>query len=343
MVHYKQPPSLILHADDFGLNAAVTEGIIQAFGAGLLTSTSLLANAPAAQLALERWRWLEAARRSGDLPSNAARHRLGDPGAPFDLGIHLNLTQGVPLTAGEFPVELVDLSGSCLGPGRLYRRLCANGRRWAGAIRDELQAQVNWLLDRGVTPTHVNGHQYVEMMPVVSDIIANLAQQHRVPYVRAAVEPGHWRTSLLPDLRLTNWCLSHVKQHYARRWAAVLDRSGLTHADAFFGASHAGRIDLGMMRQFVRLARQHAVTEIAFHPGRASPGPVQHDLGTGWHDPLAVARPCELALLCSPELADLLATSAFQLGRISAATSRQVCRTGVDRRRTISAEFCDRF
>lgn len=317
-----QLPSLILHADDFGLNAAVTDGIIEAFSSGLLTSTSLLANAPAAEYALEQWQRLELARRSGDLPSQATRRRLGDPEAPFDLGVHLNLTQGVPLTGGAFPNELVDTSGRFLGPGRLYCRLCSNGRRWYEAIRDELETQTKWLLDRGVTPTHFNGHQYVEMMPVVSDIIAELAQEFRVQCVRAAVEPGHWRSSLLPGLRVTNWCLSHVKQHYAHRWAAMLDRFGITRADAFFGSSHAGRIDLAVMRRFVRLAPKHGLVEIAFHPGQAPRGEIPQEVIDGWHDPLAAARPSELALLCSSKLADLLATSSFQLDRISPSAKR---------------------
>lgn len=319
----QQRPSLVLHADDFGLNVAVSEGIIEAFRAGLLTSTSLLANAPAAEVAVAQWRRLEFDRSAGELPSNANRRRLGDGQAPFDLGVHFNLTQGVPLTAGAFSGELLDATGRFLGPGRLYRRLCSRGSRWREAIRDELRAQIEWLVDRGLTPTHFNGHQYVEMMPVVSAAIADLAKEYRVPYIRAAIEPGYWRTSLLPGLRLTSWCLSGVKQHYARRWAAALGRGGFTYADAYFGASHAGQIDFPIVRQFVRLAPRHGLTEIAFHPGNSPSDPVQLEVAEGWHDPLAAARPCELALLCSSALAEFLAEGSFQLGRIALAGDRR--------------------
>lgn len=317
MAPHPQPPSLILHADDFGFNAAVTSGILEAFRSGLLTGTSLLTNAPAADIAVEQWRRLESARQAGELPSSAARRRLGDAVTPFDLGAHLNLTQGVPLTAGAFPGKLLNAAGRFLGPGALYRRLCSQGGRWRGGIRAELQAQVEWLLHRGLTPTHLNGHQYVEMMPVVSGIIADLAREYRLLYVRAATEPGHWRTSLSPGLRLTNCCLSGVKQYYARRWAAALDRAGLAHADAFFGASHAGLIDLAMVRRFIVRAGKHGLTEMALHPGGLSREPDQREIEAGWHDPLAAARPGELALLRSAELAELLAENEFQLGRFS--------------------------
>jgi predicted glycoside hydrolase/deacetylase ChbG (UPF0249 family) len=246
--------SLALHADDFGFNAAVTYGIVAGFREGLVTSTSLLANAPAAELAIDEWQRLEGLRRSGKLDSLDARRRLGDPDSPFDLGIHLNLTQGRPLTGQWFPSELLDSEGRFLSPGRLFFELLTGGQRWRRAIGDELAAQVEWLITRGTPPTHINGPQYVEMMPNVRELVLNLAHRYAVPYVRAAREPGHGRTSLRPGMRLPNWCLSFVKSRFADGWTRKLDAAGMAHAAAFFGASHAGRIDLNIMRQFLRIA-----------------------------------------------------------------------------------------
>lgn len=44
-------PSLIVNADDFGLTAGVTEGIVEAHVRGILTSTSLMVDRPAAEQA----------------------------------------------------------------------------------------------------------------------------------------------------------------------------------------------------------------------------------------------------------------------------------------------------
>jgi predicted glycoside hydrolase/deacetylase ChbG (UPF0249 family) len=308
--------SLALHADDFGFNAAVTHGILAGFREGLLTSTSLLANAPAAELAIDQWRRLEELHRSGKLNSTGLRRRLSEPDLPFDLGIHLNLTQGRPLTRGRFPHGLLDTAGGFLPPGRLFLKLLTGGRRWRGAVEAELAAQLEWLIDRGLRPTHINGHQYVEMMPVVSELVLKLAHRYQVAYVRAAHEPGHLRTSLRPGMRLTNCCLSFVKHHYAARWSRALDASHITHSDAFFGPSHAGRIDINIMRRFLCHAQNCDKSEIAFHPGESrSDGAADHD-SDGWHDPLASSRPQELRLLCSSELADLIATEGFTLGRL---------------------------
>ena len=47
------------HADDFGMSRAASDGILHGFEHGLLTSTSLLANAPDAGRAMEQWPRLE--------------------------------------------------------------------------------------------------------------------------------------------------------------------------------------------------------------------------------------------------------------------------------------------
>ena len=99
----ESPRRVVFHADDFGMNPAVNEGIVTTFRKGLLTSTSLLANAPAAEAACQTWSALTAEFQSGRLPSALRRQQLTEPEQPFDLGIHLNLTQGSPLTGTHFP------------------------------------------------------------------------------------------------------------------------------------------------------------------------------------------------------------------------------------------------
>jgi predicted glycoside hydrolase/deacetylase ChbG (UPF0249 family) len=310
---------LILHADDFGLNKAVTRGIVKGLSSGLLTGTSVLSNAPAARLAIDLWKQLEPLRAAGELPSTTVRDQLGDADLPFDLGVHLNLTQGRPLTGARYPDELLDADGRFLAPGRLFFKLAAGGR-WRWALSQELSVQIEWLFDHGLRPTHLNGHQYIEMMPVVCDLIPELARRYGISSVRVACEPGYWRTSLRPGLRLANCGLSSIKHHYAVRFCRILDAAGIRHPGAYFGASHAGRVDLPLVRRFLRFARSHAVSEIAFHPGElpSLAEEVLESLQTdGWPDPLAAARPRELRLLTSPELSELLLTGGFHLARFN--------------------------
>lgn len=320
-VRYASTPRVVLHADDLGLNGPVTRGILEGFEAGLLTSTALLANAPAAEQALDGWQKLREAHRAGRIGSAAARRRLADESGDFDLGAHLNLTQGRPLTSRQFPRQLLNDDGDFLPPGKLFLRLFRLDPQSRQAVRAELAAQIEFLVARGVRPTHLNGHQYVELMPVVSEFIPELAASYLIDVVRLPREPRHGLTSLRPGLRAGNWALSHVKQFFARRFAARIAYAGCKHPDAYFGASHAGRIDLRVCEMFLRASTGRRLVEIAFHPGcrveqfaddrRAAP------TLRAWSDPLAALRPAELALLRSPSLVDRLERYGLRLGRLS--------------------------
>ena len=68
---------LIVNADDFGFSPGVTEGILRAHRQGIVTSTTIAANMPAAAAAAGR---LAEARDLG-------------------VGVHLNVCQGPALSA----------------------------------------------------------------------------------------------------------------------------------------------------------------------------------------------------------------------------------------------------
>ena len=140
--------SIVLHADDFGMNRAVTDGIIMGFREGILTSTSLLANGPDVQRAAGEWRRLESDRQMGLLLSHQKRRILSDSKLPFDLGVHLNLTQGIPLRA-DYPDELRDDLGRFPGVGALTARLLLSPKRFISALRAELRDQIARIRDLG--------------------------------------------------------------------------------------------------------------------------------------------------------------------------------------------------
>jgi predicted glycoside hydrolase/deacetylase ChbG (UPF0249 family) len=312
---------LVLHADDFGMNEAVTEGILQGFRQGLLTSTAILTNAPDCARAISRWQELQTNLAQHGLPSINARERLSDTLAPFDLGIHLNLTQGRPLTAGQYPEPLLDNDGRFPGIGGLARRLLFSGWKYRAAIERELSAQLDVLLDHRISPAHLNAHQYIDLFPVVASILPELIRRYSIPVVRVPWERRLTQTTLMRRFEPANWCLGQIKRMFAFRHLIEMSRHGIAHPTAFFGTSHAGRIDFDLMQMFVASAGQ-GVTEIGLHPGRpVSDRPVSktRDVSTddGWHDPLAHLRPGELSVLTSPALVEFLETQQVRLGRLS--------------------------
>ena len=65
---------LIVNADDFGMSRGISDAIVRAHLHGFLSSTSLMANMPAAEYAIAR---------HSDVPV-------------LSMGIHLNICQGKP-------------------------------------------------------------------------------------------------------------------------------------------------------------------------------------------------------------------------------------------------------
>jgi chitin disaccharide deacetylase len=316
MTNPMTPSRLILHADDLGLNRAVSEGVLRGFREGLLTSTSLLANAPCAQWALQQWKGLLAERAAGSLPSAATREKLHDSDQPFDLGAHLNLTQGRPLSGSRYPPELLDRVGRFPGVLSLFFRLRRHGNKFHAAIRAELERQLQVLCDHGLQPTHLNGHQYIEMIPAVSEVVPELLAKFAIKSVRVAREGSLLQSTVLRG-QIGKWPLAAVKRVFAERFRARIDALGVAHADAFFGTAHAGGVDLRLLRRFLASATEDRLMEIGLHPGEASDGELPAERADGWHDPLACSRPDELRMLLSAELPACLEAAGRLLARLS--------------------------
>ena len=120
-----QPPCLIVNADDYGYFRCVSRGILAGARQGIVTATGVFANAP-------------------DLAEQAAWLRECDE---LDTGVHLNLTDGVPLTrryegkalarwAGRFPRKFSLAAAVVVGvdhPGGRAARMAGPGRTLPGA------------------------------------------------------------------------------------------------------------------------------------------------------------------------------------------------------------------
>jgi chitin disaccharide deacetylase len=306
---------VVLHADDFGMSRSVTDGILQGFSAGLLTSASLLANAPDASRAVQVWKDLEQDRAAESLASLPTRKHLCDPDRSFDLGVHLNLTQGRPLTADRYPAELLDRKGRFPGIFQLFWRLWLYGGKFREAIEDELSQQIQFLLDRGIRPTHLNGHQYVEMVPAVTEVVVSLLDRFRLGTVRAALEHSRLSSAGLPAVR--SRFLARIHWVFARRFAARIRALPVAHPDAYLGVGRAGRIDVSYLQFALGGRNSFRLAEIGLHPAQEFRATSDTSESGPWRDALATRRPEELRMLLSDELAEFLEKEHLRLGRLS--------------------------
>ncbi|MBI3104281.1 MAG: ChbG/HpnK family deacetylase [Candidatus Rokubacteria bacterium] len=157
-----RPRVLIGNADDFGLTAGVSRGILHASRHGIVTSTTLLANRPLDPALLEG---------------------LQDSG--LGVGLHVNLTLGAPVSPAARVPSLVDGEGCFIRDARAVAE-----RLKVDEARIELGAQIDAF--RGIMgrfPTHLDSHHHVGRHEPLLELMLFFARAINVP-MRAQDAPG---------------------------------------------------------------------------------------------------------------------------------------------------------
>jgi predicted glycoside hydrolase/deacetylase ChbG (UPF0249 family) len=164
---------LIVNADDFGLTSGVSRGILDAHRKGIATSTTVLVTRPV----------------DPQLLAQLKATRLG-------VGLHLNLTLGVPLSPTSAVLSLVD------SEGKFIRDPCQTAAR---AKPEEAELELRAQADRfigllGSSPTHLDSHHHVGRHSPIREIIWSLAGELGAPVrsqdaeVRTAARAAGLRT-----------------------------------------------------------------------------------------------------------------------------------------------------
>ena len=154
----EEAPKLIVCADDFGLTQGISQSIVTLAHRGKINAISCMSVSE---------RWEEDAPLLKTLP------------ATIQIGLHLTLTEEVPLTA----MPRLAWNGVMPGCNELGRRALLR-RLPLGEIRAEIAAQFNRFVDVvGRPPDFVDGHQHVHVLRGIRELI--LAETAR----RA---PGAW-------------------------------------------------------------------------------------------------------------------------------------------------------
>lgn len=221
---------LIVNADDFGYSEAVNGAIINAFESSLLTSTSLMVNMPGFDHAVGLIR----------------RHSL----LQGKVGLHLNLTEGFPLSNA-----IKDCSAFCGEDGRLtYRRhersLFYLGRKERVAVYNEFRMQLERLLATGIRPMHLDSHHHLHTEWAIAPLVCRLARNYGIRRIRLTRNMG-----LVPS-RAKRWYKKLFNYWFLERGGGFADNTD------FFG-------DIEDMMFFLKAGgdgRENLSFEIMVHP-----------------------------------------------------------------------------
>jgi len=250
-------PVLVVNADDYGLTPGVCDGILRAGEDGVVTSTSVLAVAPA-------FRTHAAALRDSGL----------------GVGCHVALVGEDPLLLGPAEVPtLVDAAGRPAPSWRVLLRRWLTGRVDPDDVRREAAAQLSACRSAGLEVDHLDTHQHVHLLPSVGAVLLELCRTEGVRAMRR------------PDA--ATGLQSVGVRSLARRFVERAAAAGVRVPAGFAGLDGAGHLGLGGMTDAVERLGRAGVTsaELGVHPG-ADPDPdrARYEWGYDWSGELAALR-----------------------------------------------------
>lgn len=265
---------LIVNADDYGYFGGVSRGIIEAAKCGILTATGVFANSP---------------RFNEDVPA------LCDC-ATLDAGVHLNITDGRPLTP-DMRARLVRWGGQFPG------KFAMAGAALIGAVRRseievEWRAQIERCLDAGLKLHFLNSHEHIHMLPALFPLAQSLADEYGIPHLRFATA----------DLRQSRGAAALLRGATIGAVAFVCRRRLVRPVARFLGLEASGRLRIDDLEMLTAGLRPGSIYELMCHPGRLDRSEVNDPRLLGYHE-----WEGELAALTDPRAKALLEERGIRL------------------------------
>ena len=258
------PRTLTLCADDFGLTPGISSGISALAHARRLSWVSCIANAD---------HWKAGAALAAHWPGSV------------ELGLHINLTEGRPLSAAlaklwpELPTLPILIARAHLGLLPLT------------AVRQEIEAQLAaFRVSAGGVPRFLDGHQHVHHLPGVREIVLELA---------AGIDPRpavrNTAHILGPGFQFKRWIIAASGGRGLQR---ELLRGKFAHNTCLLGVYDFRNRNYGhLMRDWLARLPVHGGM-LYCHPAQSDDGPA---------DPTAPARLREYAYLSGDQFLEDLA------------------------------------
>jgi predicted glycoside hydrolase/deacetylase ChbG (UPF0249 family) len=260
------PIRLVVNADDYGYFNCVSKGILELARQRLITATAVMANSP---------NFVEQAKRLATCDT-------------VDVGVHLNLTYGRPLTermadrlafnGREFPLK-----------SRMAKAILA--REITGAdVEVEWREQIIRCRDAGLKVVFLNSHEHLHALPGLVGRAHGLAKEFGIAHVR--VPRAEWSWPLTPAGLVRNLAIDMVRPFNRSQDSAESLR--------FIGLGQSGRISLDYLRRLLRSLSSDRAYELMCHPGYFDPQEITDPALLAYH-----AWEQEMVVLGSDELRQL--------------------------------------
>lgn len=249
---------IIINADDLGYDDVVNQQIEDCIIRGVVTSTTLLANAP---------RFCEGVSIAKRYPQ-------------ISVGVHLNLVEFAPLTNERIFQKhgIANEEGEFIN-GAIF--VVDIKEELAQAIEEEWDAQISKVEQAGVSISHIDSHEHTHAMEALQEVLCRVMEKHHITKVRRKSIPsirlilkGRKHPIVVLDKSKVvqppkrNFIYRMIRfftiKSMAKKWNQIMrENYGMT--DYFFPFR-----DFFYNRSLLQIKGENATIELMCHPGQPS-------------------------------------------------------------------------
>lgn len=225
---------VLYNADDYGLNEEVNEAISYCFANELIQRTTIIVNSKYTEQAVKL------AKEKGFIKN---------------VGLHINLIEGEPLSETIKLTELCDEYGKLSGDffHTLKHRLFLTPIE-KKAVKEEIDAQIEQFIKHGCTTMHMDSHQHTHNNLSILFIFLREAKKYNIKTVRLARNIPRSQINVLKKIYKTG--VNTIIKLYNH------NNSG--SSCQFFGSKNDYEIEMKTLKGVS--GNRHVVLEIMVHP-----------------------------------------------------------------------------
>ncbi len=239
---------LIINADDFGISKSANLAILKAAKDGVLTSASLMANAPAFEDAVSILDKLEG----------------------ISIGVHLNIIEFSTLKENlKHNSLLYDRNGQYKN-GFVQILLKSFNEKFLEEVEQDFRLQIEKILEK-TKVSHIDSHVHVHAIPAIFRLTCKLAKEYGIKNIRTQFELPYF----VPDISKyisSKYPINLIKVALLNSFTLINRRCakefGLLTNENLIGVNYTGYMD----KKTVEFALKNvkSLTELLLHPSISS-------------------------------------------------------------------------
>lgn len=234
---------LVINADDFGLSEYFNRAVYAGFHSGLLSAASLCANGEAFDSAVN------------DVIPNCEG---------LSVGVHLNVMEGKSLTNAP----LLTQDDGTFQNGYISLILKSYNKEFMAQLEQEFRAQIE-KIQAVVKIDHIDSHVHTHAIPNIFILVAKLADEYKIPYIRTQFEKMYFVPSLKKHLNFKyppNILKIILLNTFTIINRGVVKQYNLKTNDYLIGVGYTGMMDDKTLECGLKAIKKDCIIETLIHP-----------------------------------------------------------------------------